>query len=330
MTWGSFPNMLALSKDINCLKQAGAATVSTDAGVARLRAFNRFYTSVLGLLREGLLDTPYSLTESRVLFELGSSGLASPTALAEELQLDLGYVSRVLSRLKERGLVRRDESDEDRRRQIVSLTTKGLKAFELLDERSSHEVRRLLGRLSDDAQERLLACTREIEALLGEKTSPTVVLRPPVSGDFGWVVQRHGEIYAQEYGWDETFEALVARIVADFIERRDPKREAAWIAEVDGERVGCVFCMRKEDHVAQLRILLVEPSTRGMGIGTRLVDECVRFARRTGYRQLMLWTNDVLVDARLIYERAGFRLVEEEKHHSFGHDLTGQNWLLDL
>lgn len=302
----------------------------TKARVARLRAFNRFYTGVLGLLREGLLDTPYSLPESRVLFELGSSGPASPTAFAERLQLDLGYVSRLLSSLKERGMVLGESAAEDRRRQVVSLTREGRKAFQSLDEKSSAQIRRLLDRLSEDAQERLMACTREIEALLVEKRAPTVVLRAPDSGDFGWVVQRHGDTYRQEYGWDETFEALVARIVADYIERRDPKREAAWIAEVDGQRVGCVFCMRKEDELAQLRILLVEPSARGMGIGGRLVDECIRFARRAGYRQMMLWTNDVLVDARRIYERAGFRVVEEERHHSFGRDLTGQNWLLDL
>lgn len=302
----------------------------TETRVARLRSFNRFYTEVLGLLQEGLLDTPYSLPESRVIFELGSSGDASPTALAERLQLDLGYVSRVVSRLKERGLVAGETAPDDRRRQVVSLTGAGRKAFRLLDEKSSAQVRQLLNRLSEDGQERLLACTAEIEALLGEQKPRTVVLRPPVSGDFGWVVQRHGALYREEYGWDETFEALVARIVAEYIERHDPEREAAWIVEVDGERVGCVFCMKKSKNVAQLRILLVEPSARGMGIGGRLVEECIRFAKRAGYNQMMLWTNDVLVAARRIYERAGFELVEENAHHSFGHDLVGQNWLLDL
>jgi GNAT superfamily N-acetyltransferase len=170
----------------------------------------------------------------------------------------------------------------------------------------------------------------EIESPLDEKKSHTIVLRAPASGDLGWVVERHGELYAQEYGWDETFEALVARIVADYVDYRDPKREAAWIAEVNGQRVGCTFSMRKEDDVAQLRLLLVEPSARGIGVGSRLVEECIRFAKRVGYKQVMLWTNDVLVDARRIYERAGFRLAEEEKHHSFGRDLVGQNWLLDV
>ncbi|MDQ3766138.1 MAG: bifunctional helix-turn-helix transcriptional regulator/GNAT family N-acetyltransferase [Actinomycetota bacterium] len=298
--------------------------------IAHLRAFNRFYTELLGLLREGLLDTPYSLAESRILFELGSPGSGSPTELAERLQLDLGYVSRVLSKLKDRGLVVSENSKDDRRRQVLSLTAEGRKAFRGLDQKSSAQIRHLLHGLSEDGQERLVACTKEIEALLGEASSSTVVLRSPVSGDFGWVVQRHGAIYRHEYGWEETFEALVARIVAGYIERGDSRREAAWIAEVGGQRVGCVFCMNKADELAQLRILLVEPSARGMGIGTRLVEECIRFARQAEYKQIMLWTNDVLMNARRIYERAGFRLVEEEKHRSFGRDLVGQNWFLDL
>jgi DNA-binding MarR family transcriptional regulator/GNAT superfamily N-acetyltransferase len=292
--------------------------------VNELRRFNRFYTGVLGLLREGLL------TESRVLFEFGSSkGSVSPSSLAGRLQLDLGYVSRLLTRLKEQGLVRATAGSDDRRRQVVTLTPSGRTAFHLLDGKSADQVARLLGRLSDDAQERLVGCAQTIESLRSERDPTTIVLREPVAGDYGWVVQRHGALYWEEYRWDETFEGRVARIVADYIEHRDPKREAAWIVEVDGQRMGCVFCMTKGEHVAQLRILLVEPAARGMGIGTRLVDECIAFARRAGYDQLMLWTNDVLLAARRIYERAGFRLIEEEAH-SFGHDLVGQNWLLDL
>ncbi|MDQ4059377.1 MAG: bifunctional helix-turn-helix transcriptional regulator/GNAT family N-acetyltransferase [Actinomycetota bacterium] len=304
--------------------------MSVEERVAHLRAFNRLYTEVLGLLAEGLLDTPYSLPESRVLFELGSGGAASPSVLAERLRLDLGYVSRLLASLRRRGLVTRTTSKEDRRRKVVSLTREGRRAFQGLDGKSSAQIRRLLDRLSEDGQERLVACTKEIDGLLGGKKARAIVLREPHSGDFGWVVQRHGDLYRSEYGWDETFEALVARIVADYIENRDPVREAAWIAEVNGQRVGCVFCMKKDEDVAQLRILLVEPATRGMGIGTRLVEECIRFARRAGYKQMMLWTNDVLVSARRIYEAAGFRMVEEEKHRSFGHDLVGQNWYLEL
>lgn len=305
--------------------------LSVQTRIRRLRSFNRFYTGVLGLLRDGLLDTPYSLTESRILFELGASDGASPSDLSQKLRLNLGYVSRVLSKLKEQGLLQAQSSMEDARRQIVSLTKEGRKAFHLLDDRSSRQVGQLLARLGDDEQERLMFSVAEIESLLSEgKTAPAVVLREPISGDYGWVVQRHGQLYAEEFGWDESFEALVARIVADYIDRRDPEREAAWIAEVDGARAGCIFCTRKDEDVAQLRILLVEPRARGMGVGSQLVDVCIGFARRAGYKEVMLWTNDDLIAARRIYERAGFRLVEEDEHHSFGHDLVGQNWLLEL
>jgi DNA-binding MarR family transcriptional regulator/predicted GNAT family acetyltransferase len=302
----------------------------TEARIAQLRRFNRFYTEVLGLLEDGLLETPYSLAESRMLFELGTAGTAFPSVLAERLGLDLGYVSRLLTKLKERGLVSEVVSTDDRRRKVVSLTRHGRIAFRKLDATSSAQIRELLDHLSEDGQERLLTCTAEIETLLRDNHPKTIVLREPVSGDFGWVVGRHGALYRAEYGWDESFEALVAHIVGDYIDNRDPRRERAWIADIDGRRVGCVFCMRKENDLAQLRILLVEPSARGMGIGSRLVEECLRFARRAGYRQMMLWTNDVLVSARRIYEGAGFRLVDEEKHHSFGQDLVGQNWFKDL
>lgn len=281
-------------------------------------------------MNDRLLETQYSLRESRFLFEIGSAAPSSPTHLAERLRLDLGYVSRVLSRLKEEGLVLGQTSPDDGRRQVVTLTKEGREAFRLLDERSSQQVRELLLSLSEDAQGRLVSSAREIESFLGNSDSPVLVLRAPVVGDYGWVVQRHGELYAQGFGWDKRFEALVARIVADHVDRHDPRREAGWIAEMNGERVGCIFCMKKHHDVAQLRLLLVEPSARGMGIGSRLVEECIRFARRASYKRMMLWTNDVLLDARRIYERSGFRLAEEAKHRSFGHDLMGQNWLLDL
>jgi GNAT superfamily N-acetyltransferase len=201
----------------------------------------------------------------------------------------------------------------------------------MLDARSTEEIRELLSGLSEEEQRRLVGAMETLRELLeghpeGTRRPKAVVLRAPGAGDYGWVVQRHGLIYAEEYGWDETFEALVARIVAEYLERRDPSRESAWIAEVDGEPVGCVFCVKRDEKRAQLRLLLVEPRARGMGIGTRLVEECLHFARQSGYEQIMLWTNDVLEDARRIYEQAGFQLVEEERHRSFGHDLTGQNW----
>jgi DNA-binding MarR family transcriptional regulator/GNAT superfamily N-acetyltransferase len=292
-----------------------------------VRAFNSFYTNVIGVLREGLLRTPYSLTEARVIFELAQRDATELVDLRRVLNIDAGYLSRILARLEANGIATRERSGADARRALIRLTDHGRAAFEMLDERSSGEVRGLLSRLTEEDQRRLIGAMQAIQEILGDsaRTQP-IVLRAPGPGDFGWMVHRHGLLYAEEYGWDETFEALVARIVADYVEHRDPKRESAWIAEVDGEPVGCVLCVKKEERVAQLRLLLVEPNRRGMGIGTRLVAECMRFARRAGYEHIVLWTNDVLEDARRIYERAGFELVEVERHHSFGHELVGQNW----
>jgi DNA-binding MarR family transcriptional regulator/N-acetylglutamate synthase-like GNAT family acetyltransferase len=302
-----------------------------DARVAAVRRFNRVYTNVLGLLHEGLLDTPFSLTEARVVFELAQRDETPVSDLRSSLDIDAGYLSRILGRFEARGIVRRERSSADARRQVIRLTDEGRAAFRLLDDRAADQVRVLLSRLGEDQQRRSVAAMTELEEILEVRNLPRIVmLRPPRSGDFGWVIERHGAIYAQEFGWDATFESLVARIVADFIEHRDPAREAAWIAEVDGERAGCVFCVKKTEQVAQLRILLVEPTSRGMGLGTRLVDECIRFARDARYTSMILWTNDVLHDARRIYERAGFRLIEEDPHHSFGHDLVGQTWELTL
>lgn len=301
--------------------------------VAEVREFNRFFTGVIGVLSEGLLRTPYSLTEARVLFELaGQDGGGEVGALRRGLGLDAGYLSRILARFEADGLVVRQRSGVDARRQVVGLTEQGRSVFAMLDERSAGEVAALLGRVSEQDQRRLLSAMRTIRGLLDDANAPprAVVLRAPGPGDYGWVVARHGALYATEYGWDATFEALVARIVADYVERHDAEREAAWIAEVDGEPVGCLFCVAKDPRTAQLRILLVEPSARGLGIGTRLVEECIRFARRAGYTRLVLWTNDVLVSARRIYEAAGFELVEQEPHHSFGHDLVGQYWARPL
>jgi DNA-binding MarR family transcriptional regulator/GNAT superfamily N-acetyltransferase len=299
--------------------------------VTAIRSFNRFYTKVLGLLSEGLLQTPYSLTEARVVFELAKGDTMEVGELRRGLGLDAGHLSRVLGRLESEGLVTRSRSQADARRQRASLTTQGRKAFRNLDRRSATEIRSLLRPLSDEEQGRLVAAMTTIRRLLeGSPRPPSYVLRPPRPGDFGWVVNRHGVVYAQEYGWDQSFEALVARIVADYVDHRNPTQEAAWIAEVDGEPAGCVFCVRKDESTAQLRLMLVEPWARGMGIGTRLCQECIRFARTVGYDHMMLWTNDVLVDARRIYQRLGFTLGEEEDHHSFGHDLVGQNWWLKL
>jgi DNA-binding MarR family transcriptional regulator/GNAT superfamily N-acetyltransferase len=299
--------------------------------IARVRAFNRFYTNVIGVLSEGLLDSPYSLTEARLIFELAQRDATEVTALRHDLDIDAGYLSRLLARFEADGLITRARSATDGRRQVIRLTATGRAAYEMLDERSVGEVHRLLQPLTDERRRRLVAAMDAIEEVLAETRSPrSYVLRPLRPGDFGWVVHRHGVLYAAEYGWDATFEALVARVVADYVDKNEARRENAWIAEVAGEPVGCVFCVRRDDTTAQLRLLLVEPSCRGMGIGARLVDECLSFARLAGYKSIMLWTNDVLGDARRVYERAGFRLADQGEHHSFGHDLVEQIWTRDL
>jgi DNA-binding MarR family transcriptional regulator/GNAT superfamily N-acetyltransferase len=308
------------------------AAAATDAApstddVEAIRAFNRFYTARVGALRDGLLATAHPLPEARVLFELGRRENTDAADLRRALELDGGYLSRLLARLEEQGLVSRDRSPDDARRQRVALTDRGRAAYTTLDARSTAEVGALLDGLSRDDRRRLLEAMDAVRAILeGAPRPASFVLRPPQPGDFGWVVQRHGALYAEEYGWDQSFEALVARVVADYADHHDARREAAWIAEVAGRPVGCVFCVRREDDVAQLRLLLVEPGARGMGIGARLVEECVRFARRAAYREIRLWTNDVLGEARRIYERAGFTLATEAPHRSFGHDLVGQDW----
>ena len=298
-----------------------------DDVVARVRAFNRFYTNVIGVLDEGMVRSPYSLTEARVIFELAQTETTEVAALRHELDLDAGYLSRLLARFEADGLVTRERSAADARRQVIRLTDAGRAAYAVLDQRSADEVRTLLTPLTDERRRRLAAAMDMIEGILAEARRPAAyVLRPLRSGDFGWVVHRHGAIYAREYGWNASFEASVARVVADYIDDHDPQWENAWIAEVDGAPVGCIFCVRRDDTTAQLRLLLVEPSCRGMGIGARLVDECLDFARRAGYKSIMLLTNEVLGDARRIYERAGFQLAEQGQHHSFARDLVAQAW----
>lgn len=296
--------------------------------VDAVRAFNRFYTNLIGVVSEGLLKTPYSLTEARVIFELSQGDLSEVAVLRRSLDLDAGYLSRILSRFEADGLIRRERSAGDARRQVAVLTDRGREVFSELDARSGDQIGRILSGLPEEEQRRLVGAMDAIQGILGERRRPAVyVLRAFGPGDFGWVVQRHGALYAAEYGWDATFEALVARVVADHIESGGGD---AWIAEVDGEPAGCVFCVPKGERVAQLRLLLVEPWARGTGIGGRLVEECVRYARRSGRDELVLWTNDVLTGARRIYQRAGFELVEEGPHHAFGHDLVEQTWRLKL
>jgi DNA-binding MarR family transcriptional regulator/GNAT superfamily N-acetyltransferase len=298
--------------------------------VAAFRAFNRMWTTHIGVLDDHLHDTPFSLTEARVIFELAQRPSMEVSALRTDLGLDPGYLSRILGRFKRDGLVVLAQSDADARRHVATLTSAGQRAYRTLNARSAKDVAALLDGLSGDQQDRLLGAMHEIERVLGKRAPNLVVLRPPRAGDLGWIVERHGALYAREYGWNEEFEALVARIVSDFVGKRDPRREAAWIAELDGQRVGCVLCVKKTATVAQLRLLLVEPTARGHGIGRQLVDECVRFARDHGYKRIVLWTNDVLNSARRIYQAAGFVLASSGKHHSFGHDLVEQTWELRL
>ncbi|HKC13837.1 MAG TPA: helix-turn-helix domain-containing GNAT family N-acetyltransferase [Vicinamibacteria bacterium] len=297
-----------------------------------MRRFNRFYTKQIGVLHEGLLNSPFSLTEGRVLYELAHHEKAVATALSSELNLDLGYLSRILRAFRNRGLIAKETSMVDGRQNLLSLTRKGQEAFRNLDAHAREEMRAMLSGLQPRAQSRLIEAMEIIQELLGarpDRRSP-FLLRPHQPGDMGWVVNRHGVLYAQEYGWDEQFEAIVASIVAKFIQNYDAKRERCWIAEKDGEPVGSVFLVSKSKRVAQLRLLLVEPRARGLGIGEQLVFECLRFARQVGYRRMTLWTNAGLDAARHIYEKMGFRLVDETKHHSFGHDLIGQIWELTL
>ncbi|HVR99628.1 MAG TPA: helix-turn-helix domain-containing GNAT family N-acetyltransferase [Thermoanaerobaculia bacterium] len=300
--------------------------------IEAVRRFNRFYTQQIGVLHEGLVKSPFSLTEARVMWELAHREEATAAELGRELGLDAGYLSRILNGFQKQGLINRRPSEADGRQSLLRLTEQGREAFAGLDGSTRMEIEALLGNLPASEQGRLIRAMETIHELLGppaESKAPYLI-RSPQPGDMGWIVHRHGALYAEEYGWDEHFEALVAKIVVEFVESFDPKRERCWIAEKDGEIVGSVFLVKASDNVAKLRLLLVEPKARGLGIGGRLVDECTRFARRAGYQKIMLWTNSVLTGARRIYEKAGYRLVHEEPHHNFGHDLVGETWELRL
>ena len=308
------------------------STAQREARIEAVRRFNRFYTRRLNLLQEGRLYSPYSLAEARVLYELAHREGLTASALGRELGLDPGYLSRILGGFRRRGLVARSRSSADGRRSHLSLTAAGRKAFAPLETRSRRELGALLGGLDDERQTQFIAAIGAAESALGgaDRAKASYLLRQHRPGDFGWIIGRHGALYAREYGWDGSFEALVAEIAAKFIRNHDPKIERCWIAEKDGINVGSVMLVRKSKSVAKLRLLLVEPEARGLGIGARLVEECIRFAREAGYRKVTLWTNSILIAARHIYERAGFALVQEERHHSFGHDLVGETWELAL
>jgi DNA-binding MarR family transcriptional regulator/predicted N-acetyltransferase YhbS len=308
--------------------------------IEAIRAFNRFYTRRIGVLKEGLLQSAFSLTQMRLLWELTHRGHCTATELARELDLDAGYLSRLLRGFHDRGLIERERSTADARHVQLSLSAAGRRAFAPLDERSREEVAALLAPLNDEQQQRLLQAIATAGQLLGEapRHASPCVLRPHRAGDMGWVIARHGALYAQEYGFDSSFEALVARITADFLERFDATREACWIAEREGSPVGSVFLVQARDDgtqeplegTAQLRLLLIEPTARGLGLGERLVSECTRFARERGYRRIVLWTQQNLTAARRIYRRAGYRLTDSEPNHNFSQDLVGEHWELTL
>lgn len=309
----------------------------SDDMVAELRRFNRFYTKRIGALDEGHLRSPFSLAEVRVLYEIANGQGASAAGIGKELGFDAGYMSRLLAGLQRQGLVQKAPSASDKRRRELQLTALGKSLFAKLDRLATDDVRRLLEPLKESDRRRLAAALGTARTILDPAAraaagADAVTLRPPRPGDHGWVVERHGAIYAREYGWDDQFEALVAGVVASYLKNHDPRRDRCWIAERNGERVGSVYVVQhpQRDRVAKLRLLLVEPEARGLGIGRRLVEECVRFATDVGYTTMTLWTNDVLTTARRIYERAGFRLVAEEEHQHFGPPLVGQTWELEL
>lgn len=300
--------------------------------IAAVRAFNRFYTRKLGVLDQQLLQSPFSLSEARVLYELANGPACSAKEIGLTLGLDPGYLSRIVQAFDEKGLVSRTPLASDRRQQQLSLTAKGRHAFAKLDHSSQTEIAAMLQQIDAPNRDRLIAAMIRVKAILEPPATarPAFLLRSHRPGDIGWVISRHGAVYAQEFGWDITFEALVAEIAGQFITSFDPVREGCWIAEIDGEPVGSVFLVKMSDDVAKLRLLLVEKKARGLGVGRALTEQCIRFARDRNYKRIVLWTQSMLIAARDIYARAGFRMTAEEPNHSFGVDLVSETWQLDL
>ncbi|MFZ1151432.1 MAG: helix-turn-helix domain-containing GNAT family N-acetyltransferase [Xanthobacteraceae bacterium] len=313
-----------------------ATAKNAEQQIAAVRRFNRYYTRQIGVLRKTFLDSPYSLGEARVLYEVASRRAPTASDIARSLDLDAGYLSRVLRNFERRGLIRRQPSSKDARQSHLTLTARGQKSFTPLDARSQRDTAAMLAKLEPADRARLIAAMTAIEGLLGgapaAEAAPqrNYILRPPRPGDFGWIVKRHAELYAQEYLWREPFEGVCAQIVADFVNKYDASRERCWIAESDGENVGTVMLVNDGDGVARLRLLLVEPKARGLGIGARLTDEAVRFARGAGYRKITLWTHSVLTAARHIYQGAGFKLMRSEEHQSWGQPVVSEHWDLEL
>jgi DNA-binding MarR family transcriptional regulator/GNAT superfamily N-acetyltransferase len=316
-----------------------------DRHIAAARRFNRFYTRQIGVLRKNFLDSPYSLGEARVIYEIAKDGSPTASEIGRTLDLDAGYLSRVLRNFEKRGLLEREVSKIDARQSHLALSPRGRKAFALLDDLSQRDIGAMLDKLAPADQSRLIAAMDTIETLLeaapemasdtaskskSGKTKPRYRLRDPAPGDYGWIVKRHAELYAQEYKWREPFEGVCAQIVADFVNTFDAKRERCWIAEMDGENVGSIFVAKDSDEVARIRLLLVDPKARGLGLGAKLTEEAVRFAREAGYKKMTLWTHSVLKAARHIYQKAGFRLIRSEKHKSWGQPVVSEYWDLDL
>jgi DNA-binding MarR family transcriptional regulator/GNAT superfamily N-acetyltransferase len=316
---------------LSTVLKASMAESGIHKQVNAIRAFNRFYTRKIGVL-DGMASSPFSLAEARVLYELENRRQPTATDIRKELGLDAGYMSRMLRNFERRKLVTRERSKTDERQRFLSLTSKGRSAFAPLDARSNRDVAAMLEDLSPTEREQLVDSVHSVRRLLGDiaEAKTSYLLRSHQPGDMGWIVHRQAILYADEYGWDGTYEALAADIVAQFIKNYDPKREHAWVAEKDGERVGAVFVAKGSDQIVRLRLLHVERQARGLGIGTRLVEECIRFARQAGYQKMTLWTQSILLGARHIYKKAGFEVVQEEKHRSFGKDLTAETWELNL
>jgi DNA-binding MarR family transcriptional regulator/GNAT superfamily N-acetyltransferase len=301
-----------------------------DRRTKAVRAFNRFYTRRIGVLQEGYLQTRFSLTEARVLYDLAHADGLTATQIGAALGLDAGYLSRMLRQFEQDGLLARGPSTTDRRQNILTLTDAGRAAFAPLDQRSRQDVGAMLAVLPEPAQEAVVGGMQTIARILSDHPTSDWITRHPAPGDIGWVIQRHGALYAEEYNFNQKFEVLVAQVASAFLAEHDPARERCWIAERDGVRVGSVFLVRKTDEIGKLRLLLVEPSARGLGIGKRLVEECIAFARQAGYRRMTLWTNDILVAARGIYQAAGFRIVATEPHSDFGPPMVGEEWEREL
>jgi DNA-binding MarR family transcriptional regulator/GNAT superfamily N-acetyltransferase len=305
-----------------------------EARIATVRGFNRFYTRQIGVLRKRFLDSPFSLGEARVLYEIASGRAPTASDVGRALDLDAGYLSRVLRQFEKRGLVQREASASDGRQSHLTLSPRGRKAYAPLERGSQRDTGAMLDKLAPADQLRLIAAMTTIQTLLGGKPAAAperrYTLRAPVPGDFGWVVKRNAELYAQEYQWTEPFEGVCAQIVADFANKHDPKRERCWIAEMNGEKIGCIFLAKETESLARIRLLLVDPKARGLGLGAKLTDEAIRFARRAGYKKITLWTHSVLTAARHIYQKAGFKLMRSEKHKSWGRPVVSEDWDLDL